>query len=61
MDENVVVFMTHDVVHGRHHMASYLTWIAIINPSCKYICNQMWKKNELANEIVRFNGLNCFL
>jgi len=41
MDENVVVFMTHDVVHGRHHMASYLTWIAIINPSCKYICNHM--------------------
>jgi 1,4-alpha-glucan branching enzyme len=41
IDENVVVFVTHDAVHGKHHMASYLIWIAIVNPSCKYTCNQM--------------------
>jgi hypothetical protein len=39
IDEDVIDFVTHDVVHGRHHMASYLTWIAIINPSCKHTCD----------------------
>jgi hypothetical protein len=47
IDENVVVFVTHDVVHGRHHMASYLIWIVIINSSCKYTCNEMWKNMNL--------------
>jgi len=25
INDNVIVFVTHDVVHHRHHMASYLT------------------------------------
>jgi hypothetical protein len=40
-DENVVVFVTHNAIHGKHHMASYLICIVIVNPSCKYTCNQM--------------------
>jgi hypothetical protein len=36
------------------------TLFATINPSHKYTCNEMWKKNELANEIVGFSGLIVF-
>ncbi len=34
---------------------------ATINFSHKCTCNQMWKNNELTNEIVGFNGLIVFL
>jgi hypothetical protein len=39
----------------------FSTWFATIKFSHKCTCNQMWKRIELVNEIIRFNGLIIFL
>jgi hypothetical protein len=45
----------------KHHVTSYSTSIVTINPSYVNVHEIKCNKNELANEIVEFDGLIFFL